>query len=42
MLKFKELNTIKTIWLTVPGIIIQCVAEYKMLMAYTTTNGGLE
>ena len=42
MLKLKELNTIKIIQLTVPGIIIQCVAEYKMLKAYTTTNGGLE
>ena len=33
----------KTIQLTVPGIIIiQCIAVYKMLKAYTTTNGSLE
>ena len=42
MLKLKELNTIKIIQLTVPGIIIQHVAKYKMLKAYTTTNGSLE
>ena len=42
MLKLKELNTMKIIWLTVPGIIIQCVTEYKTLKAYTTTNSGLE
>ena len=44
MLKLKELNTIiiKIIQLTIPRIIIQCVAEYRMLKAYTTTNSGLE
>ena len=42
MLKFRELNTIKKIRLAVPGIIIQCIAEYKMLKAYTMTNGSLE
>ena len=44
MLKLKELNTIiiKIIQLTIPRIIIQCVAEHRTLKAYTTTNSSLE